>query len=56
MPGVEERAQRACAFVAAESLNLLGDLGDLGDPAADAGAEEQLLAALGRASVTVGSG
>src|SRR5689334_21627961 len=38
VPGVEEQARRACAFVAAESLNLLSDLDD---PAADAGADEQ---------------
>ncbi|MGA2165408.1 MAG: DEAD/DEAH box helicase, partial [Solirubrobacteraceae bacterium] len=44
VPGVEEQARRACAFVAAESLNLLGDLGD---PATGASAEEQFFAAFG---------
>ena len=28
VPGVEQESRRACAFVAAESLNLLGEIGD----------------------------
>ena len=44
VPGVEEQARRACAFVAAESLNLLADLGD---PVAGTGADEQFFAAFG---------
>lgn len=44
VPGVEEHARRACAFVAAESLNLLSDLGD---PATDADADEQFFATFG---------
>lgn len=44
VPRVEDQTRRACAFVAAESLNLLSDLGD---PAADAGAGEPFFTAFG---------
>ncbi len=44
VPGVEEQARRACAFVAAESLNLLSELRDSD---AVAGADEPYFSAFG---------